>query len=563
MVNPTDDKEREEAAKRAAAVSVSPWTLLWSSPGEAIGQFWQAFYLWRISRPWIRLKWMVPLILLLLVCIGMVAWGALRPKGSLLQRYVEQAESVASMKQWMKKAGAASPGDVSVGSSQMTAPPSLDQEFTPEQIAKAELLYQRVVQMDPNHPSANFFIALRSVANGDLARARLIMSRLASASGGDFAPAHAWMAGEYLNDFRNGNQAARVKFAEHAKAASQWELVSPELLLVYSQYLEQTGEPKEAVALVKKAAQRDPRLHLATAELAIRCGMQEEARQAAERLLLRFQDRLGTAQELPQDRLLVAQSHMLLEHVQQGIDVLQQGLAVQPQQAQWRRALSDIHRLRYRRSIPEEAWKTPADPIEFPQPVAIGDLTALEEAARIDPENPSIGDELSQRIFQRWALSPALDQILDEQLQKDVISPGALLVLANHAYRQGDVDQAILHWEHCLKIEPKTTLAINNLSVAISRKDPTQTDRAILLIDQAIEQAGASAELLDSRGTILQIAGRHNEAIGSLERALAISPERQNTRRKLIESYRVQGLESLAKAQESLLESGSKEPKGP
>ncbi|MFM8324237.1 MAG: hypothetical protein ACKN9U_05215, partial [Pirellulaceae bacterium] len=69
-----------------------------------------------------------------------------------------------------------------------------------------------------------------------------------------------------------------------------------------------------------------------------------------------------------------------------------------------------------------------------------------------------------------------------------------------------------------------------------------------------------SAELLDSRGTILQIAGRHNEAIGSLERALAISPERQNTRRKLIESYRVQGLESLAKAQESLLESGSKEP---
>lgn len=553
MVNPTDNAGRDEAATGAQAASASPWSLLWSSPGEAIGQFWQAFYLWRISRPWIRLKWMVPLILLLLVCVGTVAWGALRPKGSLLQRYVEQAESVASMKQWMKKAGAASPGDVSAGSSQMTAPPSLDQEFTPEQIAKAELLYQRVAQMDPSHPSANFFIALRSVANGDLARARLIMSRLASASGGDFAPAHAWMAGEYLNDFRNGNQAARVKFAEHAKVASQWELVSPELLLVYSQYLEQTGEPKEALAVVKKAAQRDPRLHLASAELAIRCGMQEEARQASERLLLRFQDRLGTAQELPQDRLLIAQAHMLLEHLQQAIDVLQQGLASKPDQAQWRRTLSDIHRLRYRKSIPEEAWTNPVDPKEFPEPIAIGDLGALEEAARIDPDNPSIGDELSQRIFQRWALSPALERTLAQQLEQDKISPGALLVLANHAYRQGDVDQAIGHWEHCLRIEPKTTLAINNLSVAISRKDPTQTDRAIVLIDQAIEQAGASAELLDSRGTILQIAGRHNEAIGSLEKALAIAPDRQNTRRKLIESYRAQGLESLANAQEALL----------
>jgi tetratricopeptide (TPR) repeat protein len=77
---------------------------------------------------------------------------------------------------------------------------------------------------------------------------------------------------------------------------------------------------------------------------------------------------------------------------------------------------------------------------------------------------------------------------------------------------------AIDTYRKVLELDPSNAIVLNNIA-CLTAEETGLTDESLTLIDKAIEIAGRTADMLDSKGHILVIAGRHAEAIPFFEEA--------------------------------------------
>ena len=81
------------------------------------------------------------------------------------------------------------------------------------------------------------------------------------------------------------------------------------------------------------------------------------------------------------------------------------------------------------------------------------------------------------------------------------------------------------------------TLALNNLAMLHASSVPPKLDESLKLIDRAIEISPTVSEFHDSRGDILVLLKRREDAVTSYLQALESTPQRIQTREKLIGLY--------------------------
>lgn len=84
----------------------------------------------------------------------------------------------------------------------------------------------------------------------------------------------------------------------------------------------------------------------------------------------------------------------------------------------------------------------------------------------------------------------------------------------------GKYDEAIDAFRQVVKLDPRNSLALNNLATLLAERS-TQLEESLQLVQQAIQFAGRQPSLLDTEGTILLKLRRSDEAIVSLEEATA------------------------------------------
>ncbi|MFC4258487.1 tetratricopeptide repeat protein [Marinobacter lacisalsi] len=101
-------------------------------------------------------------------------------------------------------------------------------------------------------------------------------------------------------------------------------------------------------------------------------------------------------------------------------------------------------------------------------------------------------------------------------------STTAQLTLAEYQMSNGDVQAAIASYEAALEQRPDNAIAMNNLAWLLREEDQ---QRAISLASRANELAPDNAAILDTYGWILHLAGRNQEALTAMEKALALAPE--------------------------------------
>ncbi|MEI8214190.1 MAG: hypothetical protein WCI02_18745 [Planctomycetota bacterium] len=80
------------------------------------------------------------------------------------------------------------------------------------------------------------------------------------------------------------------------------------------------------------------------------------------------------------------------------------------------------------------------------------------------------------------------------------------------------IGRAIDTYRKVLELDPNNAIVLNNIA-CLTAEETGLTDESLTLIDKAIEIAGRTADMLDSKGHILVIAGRHAEAIPFFEEA--------------------------------------------
>ncbi len=101
-------------------------------------------------------------------------------------------------------------------------------------------------------------------------------------------------------------------------------------------------------------------------------------------------------------------------------------------------------------------------------------------------------------------------------------SPALLLALADLHDQREQLDQAQATYREVLKIEPNNAIACNNLAVMLALQD--KGAEAKELTGRALDVAGPTPFLLDTRALAHMALGQHEQAVTDLEEALARQP---------------------------------------
>ena len=80
---------------------------------------------------------------------------------------------------------------------------------------------------------------------------------------------------------------------------------------------------------------------------------------------------------------------------------------------------------------------------------------------------------------------------------------------------------AATHYDYVLEQQPNNIAALNNLAWLLRENN---TERALELARRASEQAPQNSAVLDTYGWVLHLAGNHQQAVTTLEKALALAP---------------------------------------
>ncbi|MHC4177966.1 MAG: tetratricopeptide repeat protein, partial [Planctomycetota bacterium] len=90
--------------------------------------------------------------------------------------------------------------------------------------------------------------------------------------------------------------------------------------------------------------------------------------------------------------------------------------------------------------------------------------------------------------------------------------------IANVRIMQQRTDDAVQLYRQVLKLRPKDTVTLNNLATLLAERADTRKD-ALRHIEDAIRIAGPQPQYLDTKGTILILDGKLDEAVECLEKA--------------------------------------------
>jgi tetratricopeptide (TPR) repeat protein len=412
-----------------------------------------------------------------------------------------------------------------------------------------EIASRRLLQMQPGNSRARYYVAQGMARRGQVAHARVIFNELAPESEKGYAPAHAWVVQDLINRAQELQQPPpRDLLKHHVQVATTADDATPELFALHSAILESEVKRDEAIAKMNLAAQKDGKYWLELASLCRRSGKEDQVELSARNSirysigLLENTTGATTFQQLEQIRAQIAAGYSFMGDFDKAIEVLKQGLRTEEKCEILRQSLSNVYLLRYQRDLQRSN-----DPSRFA-------LTDLEEAMRWNPVNTAVADMISKLMVFQAERRQQLHEMLEKQIALGGASAISHILLANEAILDSKIDDALPHLEVAYKHNPKALNILNNLSLALAISSKPDIKRAESLIDEAIQLAGESPEILDTKGQILAIAGKDIDAIRCYERAIDLTPSRVKTRERLVALYEKVGMKELIPPQLAAIE---------
>ena len=490
--DPTEEDQHNPSA-------VSTWIhSFWMSPVDLAGEFLDLYSFWRRTRRWRDVLVVLPVLFIALVFGSFVAVGKLASSEKKVVWYADRANEEIKL------------ADEAKTDSEPVAP-AMPDESAKRMTDRIDMLYRRVLQLNQNNAFAKFYVANQMTRYGSRGSARQIMESLAPADRNGFQKAHAWLASDLIDRGQRGESIDVDILKQHLKRATASEDVSPGLLLVYSQLLQQENKTAESQEFLKRAAKFDPKLLLTSIAIYNQNGQANQAKATADMLVERVsvKDKKGDDAE---DRVvLAAQAYALTNRIDNALEVLQSGLRQMPQSPKLLRALSDAFRYKFRSSFVRSGKNVQVN------------LELLNAAIALDPTNIAIQEDLNTLRQLGVGSTDSTVEALRVQIATSGTSFVARLILADSSFRRGDLASAINDYEVVLAELPQMTLALNNLAMLHASSVPPKLDESLKLIDRAIEISPTVSEFHDSRGDILVLLKRREDAI----------PEKENQARRL------------------------------
>lgn len=157
-------------------------------------------------------------------------------------------------------------------------------------------------------------------------------------------------------------------------------------------------------------------------------------------------------------------------------------------------------------------------------------------------ESQSDADAAWNYLYQEWdqhrdpTLLPTLLHMADTQsnetrdkLTRQWLDHDPQNVAANYAradwlMKNNQNKLAREHYHYVVEQQPDNIPALNNLAWLVKDENP---EEAVVLAQRAAEKAPENPAVLDTYGWVLHLAGQHQQAVATLEKALALAPDNE------------------------------------
>jgi len=509
-----------------ANIRTSWFQWVWFSPVDLAGEFLDLIAYWRQTRRWASILMILPVALFVTIMGSLVAVGKLSDSNTKAAWYAERA---------MKEIEVANAVDSTTDKSSQESAAATKR--LPEFV---DMLFRRVLQINQNNKVARFYVAAQMDRYGSRGSARQIMESLATTKSTGYPKAHTWLAMDLFLRAQKGEAINVETLKYHLKRGTSGDEVPPALLLIYSQLLQQENKTAESQEFLKRAAEFDPKLLLNAIAIYNQNSLSIQARATADLLIEKVKNKLDDNDG--GNFILTSQALMSTNRIDEAIAILQKGAARFPKSGKLVRLYSDAYRFKFRATAVQSGGQVNVN------------LDFLNASIAIDPTNITVQEELMILSKLGIGQNEATVDTLRARIATSGTSYVARLLLAETAYARGKLTEAINEYEVLLAELPRMTLALNNLAMMYTQLTPPKISEAMELIDRAIEAAPNVGEFYDSRGDILVLQKRKEDAIASYLLALGSSQERVETREKLIAIYEETGRKEEAEVERGRLE---------
>ena len=304
---------------------------------------------------------------------------------------------------------------------------------------------------------------------------------------------------------------------------------NPLVSAVYADYLLIKGEREQAISEIAKLITFQPARALQGAMLLRQA--ETMIRQGAEALKTRGDEEPENAEVA----LVRAQFAVFLKRYQDAIELLARTAK-----------LSDDQRLRTGMAEVFVLWSRDQESVTNPTERFARQLTLLNRATQIAPNHPLVLTDLMSVVLQCADDKNPKVAELREILVQGVAPEMAHFIRGTSAMMNDDIETATLHLELAAETLEMVPAVLNNLAVALASRDDSQLERALTLVNKAIEKTPNQPYFYETRAQILLKLKRHQEAIANFERAMSATALRPQVHRGLSAAYGALGQKELA-----------------
>jgi thioredoxin-like negative regulator of GroEL len=409
----------------------------------------------------------------------------------------------------------------------------------------ARIYYSRLVAGDrPVDPQDELNWAQILARGGDIQSASNVMDRLAPDDGYGLAEAHRFKANQLarrlaaINAEPGGSEQLEPTLERLRHHISRSGNQNPlELNDLWVSYYWAAGQQDEALKKIVESAQYDPRRWLQAAVVSGQRGDQLSRDRYLAEAGKYFK---GVLDENPldhQSRIALAKVMVDTRRVDEASTVLDDGLKLS-ERPELRRAASDLrlYRMQNVKSPLEEGFA------EFNR--------LLAEAMDLDPVNPAAYGRLME-VYQRAQSQEQRSELrarLERQIARGDSIAFAHFSLGGILWLEGDSENSLWHTEKAFTLNPDLLDVANNLAWLISEQESADLDRALELIEIAVQRKPDNFNYRDTKGTILMKMERWEEALTEFETILPRSggEARKKLHERLATIYEALGKTSLA-----------------
>ena len=403
----------------------------------------------------------------------------------------------------------------------------------------AGLYYRRLLELDGGAPRTRFRLAMTFERRGDEVRAaELVSGLLGGPDGVGNVDAHRWVAHRILSDPDAAADPARLAEAyRNLLRARRAAPADPGVALHLAQYHVAVGDRAGAVPFLEQAAKTQPALLFDLARLHAELDDPRAELAAAAAAEKHFRQRVRADPGDATARARWAGMLVNLGRFEEAVAVLAKGIEQDPGRFAPLLAAACL--------VEHDRLRDAGDPRPGRR------LALIRQALSIRPNDP----EALVRLVEftdgpAGAAGPgeaaASRELLETMLARGEVPAAVHLALGARAWGGDDADAAVWHLERAYDLDPSLGVVANNLAWVLAHRDEPDLDRALRLIDSVTDRWPTVPTYRDTRGEVLHLLGRDEEALTELERALGGGLDDPRLHRTLAEVLEALGRESLA-----------------